>query len=66
MKKLILILTIATLISCSSSQIKDRNFDTKVAELIETGYTLNSAVLIAKVELGYIKPNREYNALIND
>ena len=66
MKKLTLILTIATLISCSSSQIKDRNFDIKVAELIETGYTLRAAELIAKVELGYIKPNREYNAIIND
>lgn len=65
MKKLI-ILTIVILSSCRSSQIKSREFDVKVAELIETGYTLKSAVLIAKVELGYTKPNKEYNALMED
>ena len=66
MKKLIIILTIVILSSCRSSQIKSREFDIKVAQLIETGYTLKSAVLIAKVELGYTKPNKEYNALMED
>ena len=66
MKKLIIILTIVILSSCRSSQIKSREFDIKVAQLIETGYTLKSAVLIAKVELGYKKPNKEYNALMED
>ncbi len=66
MKKLIIILTIVILSSCRSSQIKSREFDIKVAQLIETGYTLKTAVLIAKVELGYTKPNKEYNALMED
>lgn len=66
MKTLILTLTTVILIGCSSTQIKDRSFDLKVAELIETGYTAKTAVLIAEVELGYIKPTKEYYSIIND
>ena len=66
MKTILLILSTTILIGCSSTQIKDRTFDLKVAELIETGYTTDTAVLVSKVELGYIKPNKEYYSIIND
>lgn len=66
MKTILLILFTTILIGCSSTQIKDRNFDLKVAELIEIGYTTDTAILIAKVELGYTKPSKEYYSIIND
>lgn len=66
MKTILLILSTTILIGCSSSQIKNRSFDLKVAELIEIGYTAETAVLLSKVELGYMKPNKMYYAIIND
>jgi len=66
MNKLILTLCTAIFIGCSTTQPKGNNFTLKVVELTEIGYTKDAAELLAKVELGYIKPNKEYYAIIND
>jgi hypothetical protein len=67
MKHLILILTATILTGCSSSkEASSTELTRTIAELQEEGYTNKSAVLIAKVRLGIIKPNNEYKSIIED
>jgi hypothetical protein len=67
MKHLILILTATILTGCSSSkEASSTELTRTIAELQEEGYTHKTAVLIAKVRLGIIKPNKEYKSIIED